>query len=51
MTEEKKKVNGLKTAVKYGELTVEQATDKLDKLSAKSGYKSPEIVAWLRSRK
>lgn len=49
MTDDKKS-NGLKTAVKLGEITVAQASAKLDELAEKSGYKSPLMVAWLRGR-
>ena len=48
MTEEKKKVTGLRSAVRYGKLTKMQALNKLEELASESGYKSPELLAWLK---
>ena len=47
---EEKKVTGLRSAVRYGKLTKEQALQELERLAKESGYKSPELLAWLKRR-
>jgi len=42
--------NGLKTAVKNGELSPREALDKLQSLATVSGYKSKRLVNWLRRK-
>lgn len=52
MLEEKqeKMVTGLRSAVRYGALTKEQAQAKYDEAVQKSGRGSPSFEAWLRRR-
>jgi len=45
------KSNGLRTAVKLGEKTPEEALEFLKQEAAKGVYVKPEIVAWLQRRK
>jgi len=48
MAKEKEKSSGLRSAVRMGELTPDEALAKLKKWGKKSGYVSPELVAWLK---
>ena len=47
---ETKKVNGLRTAVRYGKLTKEEALAEYNKQVAKSGLSSPAFERWLSKR-
>ena len=44
-------VNGLKTAVKHGKISADEALTELQKRAKKSGYLSEHLVKWLRNRK
>ena len=47
-----KKVNGLKTAVKLGEMTPQQALEELMNRSKETDYPpSQTLINWLRNRK
>lgn len=48
--ETKPKVNGLRTAVRYGELTKDQAVAKYKILVAQSGFSSPDFERWIARR-
>lgn len=50
MTEKKREVNGLRTAVRYGKLTKEEALAEYQKQVAKTGFTSPRFEEWLRRR-
>ncbi len=50
MTEKKREVNGLRTAVRYGKLTKEQALEEYNQRVAKTGVRSPEFEDWLKRR-
>lgn len=51
MTDEpKREVNGLRTAVRYGAMTKEQALDKYNKAVATSGLRSPSFENWIARR-
>jgi len=47
MSDEKKKVSGLRSAVRYGHLTVDEASAKFNRLTEESGYTSKDFVRWL----
>ena len=44
------KSNGLRTAVKLGELTEEEALESLRQVEATGAFISDTIVSWLRRR-
>lgn len=48
--EEKKQVNGLRTAVRYGKLTKEEAAVQYQNKVAESGLRSPDFERWLARR-
>ena len=51
MTETKTPVvNGLRTAVRYGKLTKEEALAEYQKQSAKTGFTSPSFEKWIARR-
>lgn len=50
MSEKEKKVNGLRTAVRYGKLTVDEARAEYEKQCAQSGHTSPSFERWLKRR-
>lgn len=50
MTEKKREVNGLRTAVRYGKLTKEEALVEYNKQVSKTGLRSPEFEEWLKRR-
>lgn len=48
--EEKKQVNGLRTAVRYGKLTKEEAAVEYQNKVRESGLSSPDFERWLARR-
>jgi hypothetical protein len=46
MSEEKKKVDGLRTAVKQGEISAKDALEKIEK----AGFVRPSTRAWFKKR-
>lgn len=43
-------VNGLRTAVRYGKLTKEEASVKYQEMVKESGLSSPDFERWLSRR-
>jgi len=44
-----KKVSGLRSAVRYGELTIDEAAAKFNQLTEETGYTSEDFVRWLKN--
>jgi hypothetical protein len=50
MTEKKREVNGLRTAVRYGKLTKDEALAEYNKQVATNGVRSEAFEKWLQRR-
>ena len=50
MTEKKREVNGLRTAVRHGKLTKEEALAEYNKQVAENGVRSEAFEKWLQRR-